>query len=250
MKVLIIEDEEMASKRLQKMILDIRPETEILAKLDSVSASIKWIEENKNNPPDLAFLDIQLSDGISFEIFDSTEFPCKVIFTTAFDEYALHAFKVHAIDYLLKPIKKDELEAAIAKFEKENFERPAYDQIAKMLSTDQYKKRFVIRIGRQIKLVQTEEVAFFFTEAKLTYLVTFEGKKYPMDLSLDQLSEMVDPEVFFRANRQFILNIDSIQDMYTYSKSRVKVNTKPEAPNDIIVSTERSSRFKSWLAGV
>jgi two-component system LytT family response regulator len=250
MNVLIIEDEELASRRLQKMIQEVRPGTEILTVLDSVQSSIQWLEENMSNPPDLAFLDVQLSDGMSFEIFETSQFPCRVIFTTAFDEYALHAFKVNAIDYLLKPIKKDELVTAISRYENEKFEQPAYEKLAEILSPDQFKKRFVIRIGRQIKLVQVEEISFFYTESKLTYLTTFQGKKYPMDLSLDQLAQLLDPEVFFRANRQYILNINAIQEMYTYSKSRVKVNTHPEAPFDIIVSTERSSRFKSWLAGV
>lgn len=250
MKVIIIEDEETAARRLSKMVQSIDKSVDVVAILDSVDASIEWISENKGEDIDLAFLDIQLADGNSFEIFEHVDFPCPVVFTTAYDEFALQAFKVNAIDYLLKPIKKDELKITLEKFISKQEKQPGLDKIVQLLHPTEYKTRFVIRLGRQIKLIRTSDIAYFFTESKLTYLHTFAGKKYPIDISLEKLIDLLDPTVFFRANRQFILNIDSIQDMYTYSKSRVKINTNPVSPHEIVVSTERSSRFKKWLAGV
>ena len=251
-KILILEDEEPAAKRLAKMITEIEPGTEVLASIDSVANGIEWLTNNK---PDLIFSDIQLSDGISFEIFKSTEPSCPVIFITAYDQYALDAFKTNSIDYLLKPVKKEELKTAISKFKKmlPAPSAPPID-IEKLLMAyggqqSGYKKRFVVKYGEHIKTITTEEIAYFYTEDKINFLTTREGRRFTIDFNLDALDAMLDPKVFFRINRQFIISINSIGEMFSYSKSRVLIKLIPPSKHETIVSTERSSAFKTWLDG-
>ena len=251
MRILIIEDEEPASRRLQKMLKEIDPEIEIAEKIVSVSSALNWWKENEK--PDLVFSDIQLSDGLSFEIFRNIDTPCPVIFTTAFDQYAIEAFKVNSIDYLLKPIKKDELEKAIAKFKKIQGTPAAIPiDIDKLLQTlnkpaGNYKKRFVVRYGEHIKTINIEDVAYFYTEDKVNFLTTIEGRRFTVDFNLDSLETMLDPKAFFRINRQYIISIQSITEMFSYSKSRVLIKLNPAAKHETIVSTERSADFKLWL---
>jgi two-component system, LytTR family, response regulator LytT len=250
LKILIIEDEQPAAKRLLKMITEIQPDCKLLESIDSVAGAIEWLSNNP--PPDLVFSDIQLSDGISFDIFKSVEVNSPVIFTTAYDEYALHAFKVNSIDYLLKPVKKEELQAALTKFRKlgERGNNPPLD-INKLLQAyatpNDYKKRFVVRYGEHIKTITIEEIAYFYTEDKVNFLTTFEGRRFAIDFNLDSLETMLDPKQFFRINRQFIISIQAIGEMFAYSKSRVLVKLKPPTKHETIVSTERSADFKVWL---
>ena len=253
MKVLIIEDEEPAAKRLHKMLKEIEPGFNILDNIVSVSSAIKWFNENES--PDLVFSDIQLSDGLSFEIFKTVNLTSPIIFTTAYDQYAIEAFKVNSIDYLLKPIKKDELANAVNKFKKifASAAPPAFD-INKLLQSinpgaPEYKKRFVVRYGEHIKTIDITQVSYFYTEEKINFLKTKDNYSYPIDYNLDKLETMLDPERFFRINRQFIISIDSIGEMFSFSKSRVKINLKPPINLDTIVSTERSPHFKVWLSG-
>jgi two-component system, LytTR family, response regulator LytT len=248
MKVLIIEDEAAAARRLAKLIQEIDPNIEVLEQLDSIESSVNWLE--KHGAPDLLFMDIHLADGSSFEIFRFVKMDKPVIFTTAYDEYALRAFKVNAIDYLLKPLKKAELEQAINKYR--NLQKPAemnYQALASSLQGDRYNSRFLIRFGQNIKVVEFRDAAYFYTEDKITFIVTKEGKRYPVEPSLEKLEEMADPRAFFRINRQFIVNIESIKEMYAYSKSRVKLKLDPPTDKETIVSTERSPVFKKWLVG-
>lgn len=248
MDVLIIEDEDAAIRRLAKLIQEIDPEMQIVGILDSIESSLLWFEENPM--PELIFLDIHLADGSSFELFDHLSITKPVIFTTAYDQYAIQAFKVNAIDYLLKPIKKNELQEAIIKYKNQE-QKQAFDYqaIAKAVNRDAYSKRFLIRFGQQIKVVEMHQAAYFYTLEKITFLVSKEGKRYPMDHSLDRLEEMADPRQFFRINRQFIINLDAIKEMYAYSKSRIKIELQPACEIETIVSTERSHLFKKWLAG-
>ncbi len=248
MKVLIIEDEAAAMRRLKKLLHEIDPALEVVGELDSIEASINWLF---NNPmPDIIFLDIHLADGSSFEIFRHVQIDKPVIFTTAYDQYAIQAFKVNAIDYLLKPIKAGELEAALAKARQwqagSGFD---YVALAKALQKEESSKRFLIRFGQQIRVVEMRNVSYFYTQDKITFLVTKEGKRYPIDYSLEKLEEMVDSSRFFRINRQFIISIEAIKEMYAYSKSRVKVDLHPPCELETIVSTERSPVFKRWLVG-
>lgn len=249
MNVLIIEDEAAAARRLEKMVLALAPQAQVLDKLDSIEASLNWLEQHKL--PDLIFMDIHLADGSSFEIFNHTAIHCPIIFTTAYDQYAIQAFRVNAVDYLLKPIKREELRVALHKFDQQSRQQGAfnYQRLAESIKEDPYNRRFLIRIGQNIKVVDANNAAYFYTEDKITFVVTQDGKRYPLDHSLEKLEEMLDPRRFFRVNRQVILGLEAIREMYAYSKSRVKVELEPPADMDIIVSTERSPYFKKWLTG-
>lgn len=251
MTILIIEDEEPAFRRIQKMLKDIEPDHLLLDQIVSVSSAVKWFSQNKL--PDLIISDIQLSDGTSFEIFKQVKITCPIIFTTAYDQYAIEAFKVNSIDYLLKPILKEELANAVSKFKSRSTvnSEPALD-INKLLQAIQpggndYKKRFVVKYGEHIKTIDTEEVVYFYTEDKATFLCTKDARRYVVDYNLDTLDSILDPKVFFRINRQYIISIHSISEMFAYSKSRVLIKLNPPAKHETIVSAERSSDFKHWL---
>jgi two-component system, LytTR family, response regulator LytT len=250
LKVLLIEDEDPAARRLGKMVKEVLPEAEIPDNIVSVSSGIAWFGEHPM--PDLIFSDIQLSDGLSFEIFKAHDITCPVIFTTAYDQYAIEAFKVNSIDYLLKPVKKEDLETAVKKFKKLADAAPPLN-IEKLMQTLQpalkpeYKKRFVVRYGEHIKTIAIEDVVYFYTEDKITFMCTKEGRRYAIDFNLDALGGMLDPKTFFRINRQYIIGIHSIAEMFSYSKSRVLVKLNPPAKHETIVSTERSAEFKHWL---
>ena len=249
MKVLIVEDEPRAAQRLEKLILETDNSIQVLAQLDSVESVVEWYTSNE--APDLFFMDIHLADGSAFEIFNHIKISQPIIFTTAYDEYAIQAFKVNAIDYLLKPIKKEEIKTAIEKFKssqsQNNFN---YADLAKHLQSEVVKKlkRFLIRVGQTLKTVEVNDVAYFYTEDKITFLISNEGKRYPIDYSLEKLEEELDEEIFFRINRQFIVRVSAITKMVTVSKSRVKLYLEPCA-TETIVSTERSGKFKKWLVG-
>lgn len=253
MTTLIIEDEEPAFRRLQKMMKELEPATTLLDQVVSVSSAVKFFKENE--APDLIISDIQLADGVSFEIFKQVDVKCPVIFTTAYDQYAIEAFKVNSIDYLLKPVKKDELEKAVLKFKALTpaaAPAPAID-INKLLQSLQpatvndYKKRFVVRYGEHIKTIDIEEVVYFYTEDKATFLCTKDARRFVIDFNMDALEAVLDPKVFFRINRQYIISIHSIAEMFAYSKSRVLIKLNPAAKHETIVSTERSADFKHWL---
>ena len=248
MTALIIEDEAPAVRRLTKLIQEVDNSIEIVDTLDSIESVLNWLESN--TLPEIIFLDIHLADGSSFEIFNHKEIKTPVIFTTAYDEYAIKAFKVNAIDYLLKPIKKAELQQAIDKYKSlQNPQQLDYSVLAQQLSTRTHNRRFLIRFGQQIRLVRMEECAYFYTQDKITFLITKSGKRYPIDYSLEKLEDMLDASVFFRINRQFIVSIDAIKEMYAYSKSRVKIDLVPACEITTIVSTDRSPHFKKWLRG-
>ena len=252
MTTLIIEDEEPAYRRLQKMLKELEPENTLLNQIVSVSSAVKWFKENEE--PDLVISDIQLSDGISFDIFKQVAIKCPIIFTTAYDQYAIEAFKVNSIDYLLKPVKKDELEKAVTKFKAltHTTAAPAID-INKLLqslqpsTSNDYKKRFVVRYGEHIKTIDIEEVVYFYTEDKATFLCTKDARRFVVDFNLDTLDSILDPKIFFRINRQYIISIHSIAEMFAYSKSRVLIKLSPAGKHETIVSTERSADFKHWL---
>lgn len=249
LRILIIEDEEPAAKRLLKMVKEIEPGIELLDSIVSVSSAVKWFSEN--DAPDLIFSDIQLADGTSFDIFREVKVSCPVIFVTAYDQYAIEAFKINSIDYLLKPLKKEELQGAITKFKNSKAPAAAFD-IDKLLQAyspqiHAYKTRFIIRYGEHIKTISTEEIAYFYTEDKVNFLTTFEARRFAIDFNLDSLETLLDPKIFFRINRQFIVSIKSIAEMFAYTKGRVLIKLKPVAKQETIVSTERSADFKTWL---
>lgn len=246
-RVVIIEDEQIASDYLEKMIRSYSDEFEVIAKLDSVEASIKFLSDQQ---ADLLFCDIHLADDISFNIFNQITVTAPVIFTTAYDQYAIRAFKLNSIDYLLKPINKDELFAAITKFKQSlKYSQPDLSNLlAAFRSQSQaYQQRFLVSNGAKLKSVAIHEIAYFYADQKLNFLVEKSGKQFIVDHSLDKLEPQLDPELFFRINRQFIISFESISSMISYSKSRIKVELQPPASRESIVSVERSPEFKIWL---
>jgi DNA-binding LytR/AlgR family response regulator len=249
MKVVIIEDETLAAKRLEGLLRQCDPSVEVTATLPSIKSAVKWFAANP--PPDLLFMDIHLEDGLSFTIFEQVELDTPVIFTTAFDEYMLKAFKVNSIDYLLKPINREELTAALHKYKK--LSRPAAHQDLRSLLTEvlrkepAYKSRFVIAAGAKIKTIAVEEIAYFYSEEKLTLLVTAQNHRFPVDYTLDKLTEILDPAHFFRVNRKCIVRMKAIEAIHKYSASRLKLTLSPPPDADVFVSTERYTAFKEWL---
>lgn len=251
-KVLIVEDEKPAAEWLSQLIRKFDPQISILAQIDSVREAEEWFQ--KNAAPDLAFMDIQLADGLSFEIFERVKVPCPVIFTTAYQEYAIKAFKVNSIDYLLKPIGWEDLEAAFHKFKSQTAKVPApspvtieiLDKVKEMMRKP-YKTRFVIKVGDHLKSIPVEDILFFYSLDKGTYLCTNDFKNYLVDYSLDHICEMVDEQRFFRINRKYILSNQSIADIVVYSNSRLKIKLKKPDEDSIIVSREKVQDFKDWL---
>ena len=246
MNILIVEDEAAALKRMEKLLKEIDPEVNIVSRTGTVKETVEWLEDNEW--PDLAFFDIQLADGESFEVFHRTEVGCPVIFTTAYDEHALKAFRVNAVDYLLKPVRKGELSEAMERAGNLRVVRgrPAGREEA---PGELVAKRFLIRYGDTFKVVEPKDIAYLYSLEKNTFLRTTEGKDLPMDESLDRLEKQLDPARFFRLNRQVIVGFESIKELIAYSKSRVKVIMEPPFGEDAIVSSERSAEFKRWLAG-
>ena len=249
MNVVIIEDEKPSARLLERKLNAIG--VEVNMKLHSVEDSIQWFV---NNPePDLIFLDIQLSDGLSFEIFETVKIVAPVIFTTAYDEYAIQAFKLNSIDYLLKPIDKNELSFAVNKF-KSNFQNENKEvnlsEIKKLISNNskEYKKRFTVNVGTSIKIFNTIDIACFYSQDKTSFLLTNSGRSYILDSSLDKIYDTLDPEVFFKVNRKYVLNINKIKDIINYSNSRLKVNLNTPTEDDIIVARDRVKAFKNWLS--
>lgn len=248
MRVLIVEDEIPAANRLRKMLLELNPDMQFMETLDAVSSTVEFLQKGVH--PDLMFLDIHLADGDSFEIFKLLEVNIPIIFTTAFDEYAVQAFKVNAIDYLLKPIKSHELEEALQRFKKRRAAGFDWKNFFKFIETQSYDKRFLIRIGQQLKLIDIKEAAYFYREDRITFLVNFAGRRYPVDYSLEALEECIHPDHFFRINRKMIINLKAIKTMHGTSKSRVKLELEPKHEEETVVSTDRSPHFKRWLEGV
>lgn len=247
-QALIIEDEKPSARRLQRMLE--KEELEVLGQLHSVEEALEWFQ--KNPDPELIFLDIQLSDGLSFEIFDQLEIKSSIIFTTAYDEYALKAFKLNSVDYLMKPIDEEELQSAVEKYRRQRgAQREAFDisQLREFLkhSTTEYKKRFTVQVGQHLKLIKAAEISCFYSENKGTYLHSDSNRSYLLDVSLEKLEPELDPGEFFRVNRQFIVRLGNIADIVTYSNQRLEVRLQDYKDQQIIVSRERVKAFKEWL---
>jgi len=254
MTTLIIEDEKPAARLLQRKLEKLNIAVEIM--LHSVEESIDWFSNNEH--PDLIFLDIQLSDGLSFEIFEKIDIKSAIIFTTAYDEYALKAFKLNSIDYLLKPIDEDDLDVAVTKF-KSRLPKPEsenrnlqldFEQIRRMLSNPfekNYKKRFTVKIGQHLKVIITDEIECFFSENKGTYIRTFDNRDYLIDSTLEILEQELDNKDFFRVSRKFIVPLKAIKEIQVYTNSRLKVILPTYKEDEVIVSREKVQDFKNWL---
>jgi DNA-binding LytR/AlgR family response regulator len=249
MNVLIIEDEGFAADKLERMLKEVDPSVNILAKLGSIKESAKWLSRNT---ADLIFLDIQLSDGISFSIFEQVPITTPVIFTTAYDEYAIKAFQLNSIAYLLKPIRQRDLADSLQKYRslKSAFSIDFDLLLANIQGKEpDFKKRFLIQIGEKIRKIEVSEIAYFYALGKGVYLRTFLGHSYAIEYTLDKLEIMLNPSVFFRINRKYMVNMDSIANMVAYSRGRIKLELKPNADDEFetVVSIDRSADFKKWL---
>lgn len=250
MKVIIIEDEKPAARRLNRLLLDQGIEVQTM--LHSVAEAVAWFSNHDH--PDLILLDIQLSDGLSFDIFEKIKINSAIIFTTAFDDYTLKAFKLNSIDYLLKPIDEDELGQAIQKFQQNNFKHREVhfdiQQIKKLLThplDKNYKSRFTVKVGQHLKMFHVSEIECFYSDNKATYLHTNSNRNYLIETTIEQLEDQLDPMKFFRVNRKFTINIESIADIISYSNSRLQIKLKCFSLFEIIVSRERVKDFKLWL---
>jgi DNA-binding LytR/AlgR family response regulator len=245
MKVVIVEDERLASKRLEQLLKVAEPGIEVLQILESVDDAVNWFSQNPS--PDLVFMDIQLDDGISFEIFDAVKIDAPVIFTTAYNEYAIRAFKVNSVDYLLKPIEQEALETAIQKFRKLfSGQNDFVEKMAKVFGqiSTKYKSRFFVKVGIRYQSIPVENICCFFVEERSTFLRTKQDKSYDLDYSLEQLQNMVDPGQFFRINRNYLVNINCIEEIISYSTNRLKLKV---GKTEQIVSREKVAEFKQWM---
>jgi DNA-binding LytR/AlgR family response regulator len=248
MKVLLIEDEAPATLRLSKLLLELEPNCTIVGALDEIEASVKWLQDNP--APDLIFMDIHLADGYSFAIFDEIKIVSKVIFVTAYDQYALKAFEVNGLDYLLKPIKKEELERSIARFKAVVSPKEIdYQAISAIMSRKEklFKERFLIKSGDQLNFVRVTEIAYFLSEASYSFLVTKSGNRYILDSTMDQIEQELNPDLFFRVNRRQIIGLESIAKISSFINNRLKIELVPADNSDCIVSRNRVGQFKEWL---
>ena len=252
MRVLIIEDEQLAAEKLSKTLVEINRDAEILATLNSVDSSIEWL--NENDEPDLILSDIHLADGICFSIFSQMDISCPIIFTTAYEKYAIQAFEVNGIDYLLKPIQHDRLEQALDKYAKFNrsqqhTRKQLFAEFKELLTaaSREYKSRFLCKIGNKIKSIPIEKIRYFFSKDKMSFIIDDDNNRLPINNTLDEIDQLVDPKYFFRVNRQYIAHFEAISEIHPYFKGRLKIKLSPGEADDIVVSAERSPVFKSWL---
>jgi DNA-binding LytR/AlgR family response regulator len=251
LKVLIFEDESLSAEHLIKLVKRYDPQIELLSIIESVKQGVEWFSIHPH--PDLLLMDIQLSDGSCFDLFKQVKLEIPVIFTTAYNEYAIQAFKVNSIDYLLKPVDFQDLKSAFEKFEKQRKSRnphqeQLYEQLyQRLLQSTQYKKRLLVKIGEQLKQVVVDDIAFFQFEDGMSWAVTFGKNRMPLDQPLDELEQMLDPKQFFRINRKFIVNPNSIEKIHTYFNNRLKLQLRPDPETEVLVSRERVPDFKNWL---
>ena len=244
MDVLVFEDESAASDRLINLLSEVDPlinVTKVITTVSDAKIALRSIEA------DLIFMDIHLSDGISFSIFESVEVTIPIIFTTSHDEYALEAFRVNSIDYLLKPISKQDLIRAVDKFNQLKIKQIDFNKLNRSLQKATYHKRFMVTAKDRIITIKADEVAYFYAQGKLVYLYRLDGTRHLIDFTLQHLENILDPDHFFRINRQFIIHLEAIKEMFTFSRSRIKISLYPKAPESAIVSSERASTFKKWL---
>jgi DNA-binding LytR/AlgR family response regulator len=251
MKILIIEDELPAARQLTRMLQQLDSQLTIIETIDSIDTAVRWF---KTFPaPDLVMMDIQIADGLSFEIFRQVEVPSPVIFTTAYDQYALQAFKVNAVDYLLKPVEPEALKDAIERVRARAKASVGHGIDVEMLyshfAQPTYKERFLVRSGQQMLSIRTADIAFFLSDEGLTQAYTHEGKRYFVDHSLEELERLLNPALYFRINRHLTIHQEAVKAIHPHLNGRLKLDTKPNAPEDVFVSRDRSGAFKTWLGG-
>lgn len=258
MKILIVEDEELAVKKIRKTLASVDSTAEVAGVTDSIRATVEWLENNPS--PDLILMDIELSDGQSFEIFNRVKVMASVIFTTSYDEYALKAFKVNSIDYLLKPVQKEDLDAALQKYRqlKEHYASNApvapqvnMDNLARelfqKLQQKDYRKRFLVKNAQKLVSIEVEDIAYFFSDGPLNFFKTSDNKKFVVDYTMDELEDMLNPESYFRISRSFFISVNSVSQIHEYFGNRLMLNLKPEVDKEAIVSREKVADFKKWM---
>lgn len=245
--ILIIEDEKLNADRLKRLLKTVKPEAEVLTVLDSVSDSVTWFEENKQ--PDIVLMDVRLSDGVSFEILDKVKIGCPIIFTTAYDEYAVRAFKYNSIDYLLKPVELNELQAAFNKCEAtpDNNQHPSLQGLLNYLQPKDFRSRFLLPYKDGYKSLLVKDVAYFYSEFKITRARLRNGSEELVPQTMEELEQQLNPKLFFRANRQFIIHIEDIQHVHNYFNGKLKVEIKNNPETEIIVSRDKAQMLRSWL---
>lgn len=257
MNILIVEDEDLAVKKLKKTLLSVDESANVVGEADSIKSTVSWLE---NNPaPDLILMDIELADGQSFEIFNHVQVKSPVIFITSYDEYALRAFKVNSVDYLLKPVQKEDLHTALDKFRQMKKMYMAggetaplsidvlVRQLQQKLQTKDYRKRFLVKHGQKLVSVDVDEIAYFFSDGRLNFFKTFDNRKFVVDYTMDELNEMLDPDKYFRISRSFFISVNSVGQIHDYFGNRLLLHLKPETDKEAIVSREKVSDFKTWL---
>ena len=255
MRILIVEDEPLLAKKLQKLVLEIEKPAEIIGITNTIASTVNYLQAN--SCPDLILMDIELADGQSFEIFKQVELKCPVIFTTAYDEYALKAFKVNSIDYLLKPVKEEELRTALARFHRVSTNSTGHLQnpdinallraLNKLPNEKKYRDRFLVKQGQKSFSVEVNDIAYFFTSNTLNYILTKTNEKFIVDYTLDEIEQALDPKNFFRANRQMVLSTSAVVAIHAWFNGKLKVDVVPPASEHVIISREKSSDFKAWL---
>ena len=257
MKILIVEDEDLAVKKLKKTLMSVDESATVVGEADSIKSTVNWLQNNPS--PDLILMDIELADGQSFEIFNHVQVKSPVIFITSYDEYALKAFKVNSVDYLLKPVQKEDLHAALEKYReiKQMYKaEPATSQVLiedlvkelqQKLQTKEFRKRFLVKHGQKLVSVEIDDIAYFFSDGRLNFFKTFDNRKFVVDYTMDELNEMLDPSKYFRISRSFYISVNSVAQIHDYFGNRLLLHLKPETEKEAIVSREKVTEFKTWL---
>ena len=254
MKVLIVEDEQIAARTLQNLLLKLEPQAEIVDIIPTVKKTIAFLQSNPQL--DLIFFDIHLADGSAFKVFEEVVPQVPVVFTTAYDTYAVKAFELNSLDYLLKPVRSDRLQQTLTRFkqQRETFAAPMLHKLETVLQSlqqpqEKYKSRFLVKAGSKLQPIEIEQVAYFYRDEEVVHLITFGGKRYSVNYTLEELEAMLDPKSFFRLNRQHIASFHALGEIHSYFKGKLKIELKPTAPHEVVVSQERASVFKEWLEG-
>lgn len=256
MKILIVEDEDLAVKKIKKTLAEVDDTADVIGITDSIQGTVNWLESNAT--PDLILMDIELSDGQSFEIFNRTKVKSPVIFTTSYDEFALKAFKVNSIDYLLKPVQKEELNAALDKFKSMTGANKTSDkkeinmdalvkELQQKLQPKDYRKRFLVKHGQKLVSIETDDIAYFFSDGRLNFFKTFDNRKFVVDYTMDELEDMLDPQRYFRISRSFYISVASIDQIHDYFGNRLLLQLKPTVDKETVVSREKVTDFKKWM---
>jgi two-component system, LytTR family, response regulator LytT len=256
MKIFIVEDEDLAIKKLKKTLQSVDEEASVVGEADSIKSSVEWLQSNP--APDLILMDIELADGQSFEIFNQTKVQSPVIFVTSYDEYALKAFKVNSIDYLLKPVQKEDLQAALEKYRQiknlyKDSQSPQISmdalvkELQQKLNIKEYRKRFLVKHGQKLVSIETDDIAFFFSDGRLNFFKTNDNRKFVVDYTMDELGDMLDPDKYFRISRSYFISVNSVDQIHDYFGNRLLLHLKPASEKEAIVSREKVSDFKDWL---